>query len=513
MNKGLKNKLFYFVFFFLFITNVYSGSPIWTFTPLTATNISLTATQTAAIQYTVTNQSHRRHALFMEPILGVNQITTGAGVCGASFVLEYQQSCTLSLQVNGAELRGNVFGGPVVCEQPNTLQCYQPAAGNQLAIYLESGQKYTITPSAGANGTISPNTVQTVDSGSNVVFTAIPNANYQAFQWLVDGVLVQTYGSTYQLTNVTANHTVAVTFQTLIPRFSYITQGSSQGILVCNVNAADGTLSGCVDAGGGSIISTITPEGIAIDNTGTYAFITSGNSSPANVYQCIINQSNGTFNSCSSTTITTPAGYTPTYSFITLNSTSTMAYLGSYVSGNSNPILACPISNGVISPICTNTGATGVGSHLVGITLNASNTVAYAASISNHYVTQCAVNGALFSSCINKIGSGFTLFSGPSATALNNTGTILYVVDYVGTAFHVYGCDTTETGTNQFSSCFIAASIPSDPFGIAINAEGTTAYVTDSFSNFYTCPILPDGTFSTCTTYTGTTLMDITLLY
>ena len=33
---------------------------------------------------------------------------------------------------------------------------------------------YTVTPSAGANGTISPSTAQTVSSGNNVTFNALP---------------------------------------------------------------------------------------------------------------------------------------------------------------------------------------------------------------------------------------------------------------------------------------------------------------------------------------------------
>ena len=58
------------------------------------------------------------------------------------------------------------------------------------------GITYTVTPTAGANGTISPSTVQTVVSGSNVTFTATPLIPAHAVNtWSLDGSVVQTGGS------------------------------------------------------------------------------------------------------------------------------------------------------------------------------------------------------------------------------------------------------------------------------------------------------------------------------
>ena len=74
---------------------------------------------------------------------------------------------------------------------------------------------YTITPSAGANGTLSPSTAQTVNYGSSLTFTAAPNTGYTVNTWSVDGTVVQTGGTTFTLTNITANHTVQVTFTPL----------------------------------------------------------------------------------------------------------------------------------------------------------------------------------------------------------------------------------------------------------------------------------------------------------
>ncbi len=73
---------------------------------------------------------------------------------------------------------------------------------------------YTVTPSAGADGTISPNTAQKVSAGGSVTFTATPAPGYVVSQWLLNGALAQTGGTSYTVTNVRANDTVKVTFST-----------------------------------------------------------------------------------------------------------------------------------------------------------------------------------------------------------------------------------------------------------------------------------------------------------
>ena len=73
---------------------------------------------------------------------------------------------------------------------------------------------YIVTPSAGPNGIISPNTPRTVNVGTTATFTVIPNAGYTAS---VGGSCGGTLtGSTYTTSSVTANCTVTATF-TQIP--------------------------------------------------------------------------------------------------------------------------------------------------------------------------------------------------------------------------------------------------------------------------------------------------------
>ena len=68
-----------------------------------------------------------------------------------------------------------------------------------------------MTPLAGPNGSISPNKSQTVNKGASQEFTIKPDAGYTIQDVLVDGVSVGAV-KTYTFENVTANHTIAVTF-------------------------------------------------------------------------------------------------------------------------------------------------------------------------------------------------------------------------------------------------------------------------------------------------------------
>ena len=75
----------------------------------------------------------------------------------------------------------------------------------------DAGQKYTITPSAGAHGAISPPTPQSVAAGSSVTFTMTADTGYHVADVLVDGASVGARSS-YQFTNVQAGHTISASF-------------------------------------------------------------------------------------------------------------------------------------------------------------------------------------------------------------------------------------------------------------------------------------------------------------
>ncbi|MBU1420183.1 MAG: choice-of-anchor J domain-containing protein [Proteobacteria bacterium] len=70
---------------------------------------------------------------------------------------------------------------------------------------------YTITASAGVNGSITPSGAVTVDIGASQAFTFTPDGGYHVSDVLVDGVSVGRVPD-YTFTNVTAAHTIHVDF-------------------------------------------------------------------------------------------------------------------------------------------------------------------------------------------------------------------------------------------------------------------------------------------------------------
>src|SRR5207245_7805052 len=70
---------------------------------------------------------------------------------------------------------------------------------------------YTITATAGANGSITPSGAVTLNPGANQTFTIAAAAGYHIADVLVDGVSAGAVAS-YTFTNVPASHTIAASF-------------------------------------------------------------------------------------------------------------------------------------------------------------------------------------------------------------------------------------------------------------------------------------------------------------
>lgn len=202
----------------LLIQPVFAASPVFTFTPLTSTSIQLRNNETAIVQYTVQNQSRKSHTLVMRPISGINQITS-SGNCANPFVLNTNQSCVLTLQINGNQLANNVQGGPIVCQQgangqPNPLLCYQPSLANSLNITIapalifyvgtENGNVYysstngatwTVTASMPAGGSainsiFVTNNIIYVGAQNGLIYYSSNNGNSWAITTAPDGSAV-----------------------------------------------------------------------------------------------------------------------------------------------------------------------------------------------------------------------------------------------------------------------------------------------------------------------------------
>ncbi len=128
--------------------------------------------------------------------------------------------------------------GAVVSASPSYT--FTLSASRALVANFISAQ-YLVTPSAGANGSISPNTAQPVNSGGSAPFTATPANGYLVDQWLENNVVIQTGGNTHTVGNVVANVALQVTFKGFSSGeniVSYSPPGWSDRIVVSNVKNA-----------------------------------------------------------------------------------------------------------------------------------------------------------------------------------------------------------------------------------------------------------------------------------
>jgi hypothetical protein len=84
-------------------------------------------------------------------------------------------------------------------------------ANHTIAASFAANSSFTITASAGANGTIAPSGAVVVTSGANQTFTIAANAGFHIAGVTVDGAAVGAVSS-YTFTNVLANHTISTTY-------------------------------------------------------------------------------------------------------------------------------------------------------------------------------------------------------------------------------------------------------------------------------------------------------------
>lgn len=154
--------------------------------------------------YTVTNITTRTRVTVIDQSIFPSTLSIFTTTCGT--LLNPGQSCTINLVLRasgGEQIKGEL------------REWAKPSADGvrfPIVVSVIPRPSYTITPSAGPHGTISPNTPQSVASGGSLTFTATPDSGYLVNQWLVDGALAQTGGATFTLSNITANHNVALVF-------------------------------------------------------------------------------------------------------------------------------------------------------------------------------------------------------------------------------------------------------------------------------------------------------------
>ncbi len=134
--------------------------------------------------------------------------------------------------------------------------------------------RWTITASAGTNGTISPSGAVAVVQGANQAFTITANTGYHVNAVTVDGASVGAV-TTYTFTNVTASHTIAATFAANATTYTITASAGSNGTV--SPSGAVAVTAGAnqaftITANGGYHVANVIVDGASVGAVTTYTF-------------------------------------------------------------------------------------------------------------------------------------------------------------------------------------------------------------------------------------------------
>jgi hypothetical protein len=167
------------------------------------------------IAATAYDTNHSESAFSQELVVHSMAASAGAGgsitPTGTFYVAEgASQTFIIAPSANYRIVDFQVDGRSVGAVNSYTLNAVN-APHTIAASFALNISSFTVTSSAGANGSISPSGKVSVNSGANQTFTITPAANYKVSAVTVDGVSAGAVPS-FTFSNVKANHTIAASF-------------------------------------------------------------------------------------------------------------------------------------------------------------------------------------------------------------------------------------------------------------------------------------------------------------
>ncbi len=200
------------------VTTVNHGaSQTYTMTPATGYHVANVLVDGASVgavsSYTFSNVT-AAHTISVSFAINTYTVTTTATSNGTISLSPNQASynhgstVTVTATPNSGYTFANWTGSLSGSVNPATLTM---DSNKTIGAVFAQIPTFTITPSAGLNGSISPDTMVNVMEGEDQTFTITPAAGYHIEDVLVDGTSVGAVAS-YTFSNVTANHTIAASF-------------------------------------------------------------------------------------------------------------------------------------------------------------------------------------------------------------------------------------------------------------------------------------------------------------
>lgn len=380
---------------------------------------------------------------------------------------------------------------------------------------------YTITATAGSNGSILPSGAVVVSYGGNQTFAITPNAGYHVFDVTVDGVS-QGAVTSYTFTNVTANHTITASFA--INTYTIAATAGSNGSISPSgavVVNHGGSQTFTISSDTGYHIADVTVDSVSQGAITDYAFtnVTANHTITAsfaiNTYTITATAgSGGTVNPATSTvnyggsqtfTITPNTGYIITdvavdgisqgaiasYTFTNVTANHTIA--ATFVANSITLTIDSPLNGASINrPDAMVTGTvTNAAEYETGVTVNGVAAIVYGNQfVANHVPLQEGSNAITVTA---------TDVNGTTATAsvsVNAVTTGNYIRLTSDTASGVAPLDATlrVDGTFSISSSTLSATGPAQPEIISSSADKYQVRMTPEGIYYFTASVTgPDG--------------------
>src|SRR3990167_9568116 len=287
-------------------------------------------------------------------------------------------------------------------------------------------------------------------------------------------------------------------------RFIYVVnfEGTSaaDSVYLYSLNTATRLTSGSFTAMSGVLF--VTPEGVALNPSGSVIYYTDNDSAIDQIIYCAINPSTGVQENCLGFTdaavVTSPAVIALNPAGI--NTAGTYAYITEQaVAGGVTKCTVNP-STGGLSSCAATTDYSWTGLQAYGITFNPTGSLAYITVIEGDQVVKCSVTegtGAL-TSCA--AAQGAQTIRQPTSIAINSTGTVAFIASQLDNT-GIYSCPI-NSDTGNLDTCRAYDIASGGLFGLALASTDDMLYVTGFDTQLlYECSVSVAGVVSTpCTT-------------
>jgi hypothetical protein len=181
----------------------------------------------------------------------------GNNVCSA----QINSGSSSYIGLNATPDPSSHFVGWSSCPSPNGAICQVPAGQSANVTSTFAINTYTVTPTADANGSISPNTPQTVAYDGTTSFTVTPNAGYGTAS--VTGCGGTLSGNVYSTGAIRGNCTVTAAFAPLYNVTS--SAGANGSISPSNATVISGSsVTLTITPASGYTLASLTDNGVAV---------------------------------------------------------------------------------------------------------------------------------------------------------------------------------------------------------------------------------------------------------